>query len=366
MNRKKTVIIGMSGGVDSSVAAYILKEQGYNCIGITMKLWGDAPLACENRPAPCCGEQAFRDALRVAFHIGIPHRVLDFTSEFKQHVVDPFSHEYIHGRTPNPCIECNRHLKWGSLLDEAKKLGADFIATGHYARISKLENGRFAIKTSATSAKDQTYALYNLTQEHLAHTLLPIGDYEKEKVREIAANIGLNVAAKRDSQEICFVPDGDYASFIERETGFRPREGYFKDRDGNILGKHSGITRYTIGQRRGLNLAMGHRVFVTAIDTETNTVIIGENEDLFSKNLTAVRINLMGAQTLRPGDEYIGKIRYNDRGTPCRVVSYSNDELKLEFEKPVRAVTPGQAVVLYRDGFVMAGGIINDNPVSAL
>ena len=358
MSEKKKVVIGMSGGVDSSVAAYILKEQGYDCIGITMKLWGEAPLACDNRPAPCCGEEAFRDALRVAFHIGIPHRVMDFTSEFRQHVVDPFSDEYIHGRTPNPCIECNRHLKWGSLLNEAKKLGADFIATGHYARISRLENGRFAIKTSATSAKDQTYALYNLTQEHLAHTLLPIGDYEKETVREIAASIGLNVASKRDSQEICFVPDGDYAAFIERETGFIPPTGSFIDKSGSVLGKHSGIIHYTIGQRRGLNLAMGHRVFVTDIDTATNTVTIGENEELFTSTLTAGKINLMGAETLRPGDEYIGKIRYNDKGTPCRIASYSDDELTLEFEKPVRAVTPGQAVVLYHDGYVMAGGVI--------
>ncbi len=355
---KKTVVVGMSGGVDSSVCAYLLKEQGYNVIGITMQLVGEDPLASDERPAPCCGNEAFKDALRVAFHLGIPHHVIDFKNEFKENVIDYFIDEYLHGHTPNPCIACNRHLKWGSLLNKAKELGADYIATGHYARVIKLDNGRFAIRNSVTAEKDQTYALFNLTQEQLSHTLMPVGEHDKNQVREIAKEIGLNVASKPDSQEICFVMDNDYASYIERETNCPSVCGNFIDSEGNILGTHKGITHYTIGQRKGLGISLGRRIFVTNIDPDNNTVTLGENEDLFTHTLTAKNINFMGAESLEAGDEFTGKIRYNDKGTPCRVISCENDILKVEFENKVRAVTPGQALVLYKDGYVAAGGTI--------
>ena len=266
----------MSGGVDSSVAAYLLKEQGYNVIGATMQLIGDDPLASDERPAPCCGNEAFKDALRVAFHLDIPHQVIDFKDDFKKHVIDYFTGEYLRGRTPNPCIACNRHLKWESLLKKAVSMGADYIATGHYARVIKLDNGRYAVKNSVTSAKDQTYALYNLTQEQLSHTLMPVGDYEKPQIREIAEKIGLKIADKPDSQEICFVTDNDYVGFIERETGISPVKGDFIDSRGNILGTHEGITHYTIGQRKGLGISLGRRIFVTKINPDDNTAKVAD------------------------------------------------------------------------------------------
>ena len=241
----KKVIVGMSGGVDSSVAAYLLKEQGYEVLGVTMQIWQ------EGEEEGCCGLSAVEDARRVARLLDIPYYVLNFKQEFQKAVMDYFAREYLSGRTPNPCIACNRYVKWEALLDRARVLGADYIATGHYARIEKCANGRYAVKNSVTSGKDQTYALYRLTQEQLRHTLMPVGSYTKEQIRELAEKLGLPVAGKRDSQEICFIPDKDYAGFIERYTGIRMPEGNFVTEQGEILGRHKGITHYTIGQRRG-------------------------------------------------------------------------------------------------------------------
>ncbi|WP_125142210.1 tRNA 2-thiouridine(34) synthase MnmA [Clostridium transplantifaecale] len=356
---KKKVVVGMSGGVDSSVAAWLLKEQGYDVIGVTMQIWQDEEPEVQEENGGCCGLSAVDDARRVAERLGIPYYVMNFKKEFKENVMDYFVQEYIGGKTPNPCIACNRFVKWESLLKRSMDIGADYIATGHYARIEKLENGRFALRKSATAAKDQTYALYNLTQHQLAHTLMPVGEYTKDEIRAIAEKIGLTVANKPDSQEICFIPDHDYAKFIEENTDCHLPEGNFVDKDGNILGRHQGITHYTIGQRKGLNLAMGRPVFVTAIRPETNEVVIGDNEDVFSRRLICSKLNWMAVDGL-PGDgmKVSAKIRYSHKGAPCMIRMIGEDLLECVFDDPQRAATPGQAVVFYDGEYVVGGGTI--------
>lgn len=360
MSNRKTVVVGMSGGVDSSTAAYLLKEQGYNVIGVTMQIWQEENECQMQAEGGCCGISAVEDARRVAEVLDIPYYVMNFRDVFQEKVIDYFTAEYLAGRTPNPCIACNRYVKWESLLKRSLEIGADFIATGHYARIRHLDNGRYAIANSVTAAKDQTYALYGLTQEQLSRTLMPIGDYSKPEVREIAERAGLPVAHKHDSQEICFVPDGDYAAFIERDTGRKMPEGNFVTKDGRVLGHHRGITHYTIGQRRGLDLPMGERVFVTEIRPETNEVVIGTGSDVFTDTLKADHLTFMGIEDLPMGEDehFLAKIRYNHRGTGCLVKRTGEDEITCVFDEPVRAVTPGQALVYYRDGYVAGGGII--------
>lgn len=356
---KKKVVVGMSGGVDSSVAAWLLKEQGYDVIGVTMQIWQDEEPEVQEENGGCCGLSAVDDARRVAERLEIPYYVMNFKKEFKENVMDYFVQEYIGGKTPNPCIACNRFVKWESLLKRSMDIGADYIATGHYARIEKLENGRFALRKSATAAKDQTYALYNLTQHQLAHTLMPVGEYTKDEIRAIAEKIGLTVANKPDSQEICFIPDHDYAKFIEENTDCHLPEGNFVDKDGNILGRHQGITHYTVGQRKGLNLAMGRPVFVTAIRPETNEVVIGDNEDVFSRRLTCNKLNWMAVDGL-PGEgmKVTAKIRYSHKGAPCMIRMIDEDQLECVFDDPQRAATPGQAVVFYDGEYVIGGGTI--------
>ena len=382
----ETVVVGMSGGVDSSVAAYLLKEQGYHVVGVTMQIWQEEDPCNIEENGGCCGLSAVEDARRVADELGIPFYVMNFRDEFRHHVIDYFVDEYFRGRTPNPCIACNRYVKWESLLKRSLSIGADYIATGHYARIEKLQNGRYTIRRSATLEKDQTYALYNLSQEQLAKTLMPCGEYSKDEIRKMAEEINLPIANKPDSQDICFVPDGDYASFIEREmtirgsnpyegvwaeegedqmsdkhsqkSEFKIQPGNFVTRQGDIVGEHKGIVHYTVGQRKGLGLSMGHPVFVLEIRPETNEVVIGPYEESLVDTLVADQVNFMSIPDLKEPRRVLAKIRYNHPGAWCRVERTGEDEITCQFEEPQRAVTPGQAVVLYDGEVVLGGGTI--------
>ena len=357
MSRK--VVVGMSGGVDSSVAAWLLKEQGYDVIGVTMQIWQDEDTEVQEAEGGCCGLSAVDDARRVAMDLGIPYYVMNFKEEFRKNVMDYFVGEYVEGRTPNPCIACNRHVKWESLLRRSMAIGADYIATGHYAQIDRLPGGRYSLKTSVTASKDQTYALYNLTQEQLSHTLMPVGSYHKEEIRDMAKRLGLPVAHKPDSQEICFIPDHDYALFIEEYTGRELPPGNFVDLDGNVLGRHRGITHYTVGQRKGLNLSMGRPVFVVEIRPETNEVVIGDNKDVFTNVLRCDKLNWMAVDGLHGKHmEVTAKIRYSHKGSPCTIREIGDDMVECHFHEPVRAVTPGQAVVFYDGDYVAGGGTI--------
>ena len=355
---KKKVVVGMSGGVDSSVAAWLLKEQGYDVIGVTMQIWQDEEETVQEENGGCCGLSAVDDARRVAAKLEIPYYVMNFKEQFRHSVIDYFVDEYTNGRTPNPCIACNRYVKWESLLKRSLDIGADCIATGHYARVEQLANGRWALRTSATARKDQTYALYNLTQEQLARTLMPVGAYTKEEIRQMALDLQLPVASKPDSQDICFVPDGDYASFIEKTACRRFPEGNFVLSDGTVVGRHKGIIHYTVGQRKGLGLSLGHPVFVLEIRPDTNEVVVGTGEESMSRYVLADHLNFMSVPDLTEPVRLFAKIRYNHRGAWCQVEKTGDDQILCTFDEPVRAITPGQAVVLYDGEYVFGGGTI--------
>lgn len=348
----------MSGGVDSSVAAYLLKEAGYDVVGVTMQIWQDEDTCSQEENGGCCGLSAVDDARRVANQLEIPYYVMNFKQDFKENVMDYFLEEYLKGRTPNPCIACNRYVKWESLLKRSLDIGADYIATGHYARVIQLDNGRYTLRKSATTAKDQTYALYNLTQKQLSHTLMPVGDYTKDEIRKLAEKINLQVANKPDSQEICFIPDNDYGRFISENTQIEIRPGNFITTTGEVIGKHRGIPYYTVGQRKGLNLSMGHPVFVVEIRPETNEIVIGDNEEVFYDRLYANQINFMSILDIENEVRVLAKIRYNHQGAMATIRKIDNDILECIFDEPQRAITPGQAVVFYEQDYVVGGGTI--------
>ena len=375
------VVVGMSGGVDSSVAAYLLKEQGYDVIGVTMQIWQDEDVCSISENGGCCGLGAVEDSRRVADVLDIPHYVMNFKKEFKASVIDYFVSEYVSARTPNPCIACNRFVKWEALLERSLSIGASYIATGHYASIVRLQNGRYAVKNSVTLEKDQTYALYNLTQFQLKHTLMPVGAYTKEEIRAIANKLKLPVANKPDSQEICFVTNNNYAEFIKEyledednrriieekrahyqknkmsaEYGFAP--GNFVDTKGNILGRHKGLAHYTIGQRKGLNIALGRPVFVKELKPDTNEVVLGDSEDVFTDRFYVGNINFMSIEDLVDEMVVNTKIRYSHKGARCNIKRTAADRILCIFDEPQRAVTPGQAAVFYKDDYIVGGGTI--------
>lgn len=339
-----------------------MKKAGYDVIGVTMQIWQDEAETVQEENGGCCGLSAVDDARRVAQVLDIPYYVMNFKKEFRENVMDYFTNEYLCGRTPNPCIACNRYVKWEALLQRSLSIGADYIATGHYARIEQLANGRYAIANSVTAAKDQTYALYNLTQEQLSHTLMPVGDYTKDQIREIAAKIGLPVAKKKDSQEICFVPDQDYASFIQNETGIVAPKGNFVNTKGEILGTHEGITHYTVGQRRGLGLPDGTPRVRTGNPVRRRTRLWSAKMKRFSQSSKSKQSKLYGnsaAGTWRRALLH-RKIRYGHKGSPCVIKRTGEDEITCTFPDGVRAPTPGQAVVFYVDGCVGGGGTITE------
>ena len=349
------VMVGMSGGVDSAVAAYLLKQQGYEVTGVMLRTW----ISDDGQEGRCC---EIDDARSVAAMLDIPFHALNCTLDFQARVIDPFLKDYTEGLTPNPCILCNRYVKWEKLMHMARMLEADYVATGHYARMCRLQNGRYTVQRAAHQEKDQTYMLYALTQEQLGATLLPLGGLSKEEVRRIASDIGIPVASKRDSQEICFVMDGDYARYIEENApGPVPGEGDFVDEEGRVLGRHKGIIHYTVGQRKGLGIALGYPVYVKSIDASTNRVVLGSEESLSMRTVFCRDVNFMGIPPMDEGEEIscIVKIRYHHRGQAARITGLGGARIRIDFEEGARAACPGQSAVFYdAEGCVLGGGVI--------
>ena len=355
MNKK--AIIAMSGGVDSSVAAFLMTKAGYECMGVTMKLFYNEEVAC--RSNTCCSLEDVEDARSVAYRLNMPYYVFNFSDRFKEDVIDKFVDAYENGRTPNPCIDCNRYLKFDKLFTRAKELGYDYVVTGHYAQIDyNHENGRYILKKAVDANKDQSYVLYSMTQEQLAHVQFPLGGISKPEARKIAEENGFVNAKKHDSQDICFVVNGKYSDFIENYTGRTFPEGDFVDKNGNFMGRHKGIIRYTVGQRKGLGLALDHPMYVIEVNPENNTVVIGENEDLFSTSVTAKSINLISVPDMYEPMRVKAKVRYRQAEQWATAVQIDEDTLKIEFDEPQRAVTKGQAVVMYDGDIVVGGGTI--------
>lgn len=358
---KKKIVVAMSGGVDSSVAAALLLEQGHDVIGVTMKTYAfDEVGGNLGNETSCCGLDAFNDARMVAVKLGIPHYVVDFTTQFEEHVIRNFVDEYFRGRTPNPCVICNREIKWGALIRKAESLGADTIATGHYARIRRMDaDGRYAIARARDHNKDQSYALWTLSQENLSKTLFPLGDLTKPEVRALAMSYGLKTADKEESFEICFVADNNYRRFLRERDGAHHKSlaGGAIIRDGRQVGSHEGYPFYTIGQRSGIG-AHGERVYVTDINADDNTISIGRNDDLFRTELIAGALNLVSVPVLRGPLSIVAKVRYKDEATSATVYPAEGNRCRVVFDTPKRAITPGQSVVLYDGELLLGGGII--------
>ena len=357
---QKKALIAMSGGVDSSVAAYLTLQAGFQCTGATMRLFDNSILG-QDQESTCCSLDDVEDARSVARRLGFPFYVFNFKDDFEEKVIRKFIHCYECGATPNPCIDCNRYLKFDHLLRRGYELGCDCVVTGHYARIRQDANtSRYLLYKAADLSKDQSYVLYSLTQEQLAHTRFPLGEMTKSEARAIAEAQGFINARKHDSQDICFVPDGDYVAFMERYTGKKYTPGDYLDLQGNVVGRHKGAVSYTLGQRKGLNLAMGTPVYVCAKDMERNTVTVGPNEALFSTTLRATDWNWFPFPTLSEPIRVSAKARYNQPPQPATVYPEEGGFARVVFDEPQRALTPGQAVVLYDGEMVVGGGTITE------
>ncbi|HEY5584898.1 MAG TPA: tRNA 2-thiouridine(34) synthase MnmA [Ruminiclostridium sp.] len=356
----KKVMLGMSGGVDSSVAAALLLQQGYEVIGVTLQIWQDMDEEMKKSEGSCCSLSAVDDARRVANKLGIPYYVLNFKDIFNKTVIEYFKEEYFKGRTPNPCIACNRHVKWQAMLDKAVPMGIDYIATGHYAKVMyDAATSRHILKKSVTDKKDQTYALYNLTQEQLSRTLMPVGDYPKDQIRQMAKDLGLSVASKPDSQEICFIHDNDYGKFLSENCDKKIVPGKFIDTNGNVLGEHKGIVHYTVGQRKGLGNTFGKPMFVVKLDATNNRVVLGDDHEVFSDSLTASDLNFISIEKPIDGMRVNAKIRYSAKESPATISVLDDNKIKVVFDVPQRAITPGQSVVFYAGEVVVGGGTID-------
>jgi len=350
----------MSGGVDSSVTAALLLERGYEVIGVTLRIWPYTESNhLEEKFGTCCSPQAVFDARSVAQKLGFPHYTLNMVEEFENEVIEPFCREYLLGRTPNPCIECNKRIKFGVLLKRALGLGVDYVATGHYAKVEYDElRGRYILRKGKDVHKDQSYALYNLTQDRLKHILLPLGDYTKDEIRDKANELDLAVAHKAESQEICFIPDSDYRAFLKGRVNLKIEKGYFVDKEGNILGEHRGYPFYTIGQRRGLGISHSRPLYVIDIDKNSNIVTLSFAEDTFQSALIASPVNWLSIARPEGSIRAKAKIRYRSKEAESTITPLSDDAVLVKFDEPQRAIAPGQSVVFYEDELVLGGGVI--------
>ena len=365
---KKRVVVAMSGGVDSSVAAALLKEQGYEVTGVTMNLFSLPPEYCRSENLrSCCGWKAVEDANRVANILGITHYVADLRKDFEEKVITDFCEQYAQGRTPNPCIRCNQHVKFKSLMDRAEKLGADFLATGHHARVEyDAQKKRYLLMKGKDREKDQSYFLYPLSQEQLSRTLFPVGNFTKKEVREMALRMGLPVAQRIESQEICFIPDKVYASFLQERIPQAFQPGPIVDTKGRLIGQHKGVARYTIGQRRGMGIAASHPLYVIKIQHNENRIVVGPNEKLYHRNFLASKIHLVSSENITQPLTVKAKIRYKHKEAKAIVKPVEKNRARVKFGKPQRAITPGQSVVFYDGDVVVGGGIIEETDVKAL